>query len=353
MTASTVRARPSPARRKPRPDARRAAVAPSAAASDVHCLAYENGKVLGDVPVAEISDVLARKGTFVWVSLHEPDHATMHTMQEEFGLHDLAVEDASTAKQRPKIESFRDYLFIALKTVALDGDESVYGELHLFAGAKFLLSVRRGPSVDEASIRQRCEERAAMMARGPAFVLYSLIDCVVDQYQPSLEHFQEAFEAIEDDVFADQLHPELFRSIHHLKRQLLQLRNAALPVAEICSELMRLHEDLVSKDLEPYFRDVEDHVAHVVAMADSIQDLLNSAMQVNLALVGVRQNDVVKRLAGWGAVLAVPTVVFSLYGMNFKFMPELQWHWGYPVTIAVTASACALLYLRLRKAGWI
>ena len=183
--------------------------------------------------------------------------------------------------------------------------------------------------------------------------MYALIDFIVDGYQPVLDQYEKEFDRLDDGIFKDRFDRAVIERIYALKRELLELRNASLPVTDIVSGLVRLHEDLVPKDLRPYFRDVQDHVARVVGSIDNMREMLTSAMQMNLALVGVQQNEVVKRLAGWGAMLAIPTVVFSLYGMNFKNMPELNWAWGYPVTLAVTVVACAFVYGRLRKAGWI
>lgn len=319
---------------------------------DAHCFAFEDGK-RRDIPLDQISDVLLHEGTFVWVSLHDPDNELVTKLQSEFDLHELAVEDTRLAHQRPKLEAYGTSLFIVLKTAALDGEELQFGEMHLFVGPNFLLSIKHGRSIDEARVRQRCDDMATTMSKGPAFVLYALLDFVVDNYQPIIEQFEDHFEEIEKSVFGDTMNRLLIGDVYKLKRNLLKLRNAALPVSNICMELMRLHEDIIPKELRAYFRDVQDHVAHLVAMADSMQDMLSSAMQVNLALVGVSQNDVVKRLAGWGAILAIPTVVFSLYGMNFRNMPELQWTYGYPAAVGITIVGCILVHRRLVRAGWI
>ncbi len=318
-----------------------------------HCIAFDHGKQLGDIPLDQISDVLSRDETFVWVNLQEPDEALLAKMQEEFALHELAIEDARVAKQRPKLESYGAMVFIVLKTTRLEGDALMFGELHLFVGPNFLVSVVHGHAVEMQRVRERCDAMPSMMAKGPAFVLYALLDDVVDQYRPGVEHYEEAFEKLEQSVFGQSLDRLLIARVYELKRHVLKLRNVALPVSNICSELMRLHEEIIPKELRAYFRDVQDHVSHVIAMADSMQEMLTSAMQVNLALVGFGQNEVVKRLAGWGAILAVPTVIFSLYGMNFKRMPELDWPYGYPAVLALTVVLIAVVYSRLRKIGWV
>jgi magnesium transporter len=320
----------------------------------VNVSAYENGKRIGDISIDEISEVLVRPQTFVWVGLYEPDDGLLSKMQEEFGLHDLAVEDARNAHQRPKIETYGgNSLFIVLKTANLKDKEIAYGETHLFVGPNFLVSVRHGESAGYAVVRERCEDTANMLAKGPGFAVYAILDFVVDNYQPIIEKFEDEFSVLEEGIFKSEFDRLFVGRIYELKRQLLELRNAALPVGDISHELMRFHDDLIPKELRAYFRDVKDHVARLVGMADNMREMLNSAMQVNLAMVGMNQNEVVKRLAGWGAILAIPTVVFSLYGMNFKWMPELEWKWGYPTAVGFTVVTCAWLYRRLQKQGWI
>jgi magnesium transporter len=321
--------------------------------SFVDSVVYRDGKRLGGVVVDEISELIKQPATFVWLGLHEPDEVQLREIQQEFGLHDLAIEDAHQAHQRPKIEAYSDSLFIVLKTAQLEAGQVVYGETHLFAGRNFLVSVRHGVSASYAQVLQRCEDRTKGLTRGPGFALYAVLDFVADNYQPVVAQFEKDFEAIETDIFKDQFDMLVIERLYALKRHLLELRNAALPLAEISSELMRLHEDMIPKELRAYFRDIQDHVSRLVVFIDGMRDMLTTAMQVNLALVANNQNEVVKRLAGWGAILAIPTVTFSLYGMNFKWMPELEWKAGYPMAVALTVLGCLLVYRRLRLAGWV
>jgi magnesium transporter len=321
--------------------------------STVDSVAYRDGKRLGAISLDEVSDLIAQPGTFVWLGLHEPNEVQLRKIQEEFGLHDLAIEDAHHAHQRPKIESYGDSLFVVLKTAQLEAGLVVYGETHLFVGTNFLVSVRHGASSSYAQVLKRCEDRTKGLPMGPGFALYAVLDFVADHYQPIVAQFEKDFDAIETDIFKDQFDRLVIERLYALKRDLLELRNAALPLADISAELMRLHEDLVAKGLRAYFRDVQDHVSRLVGLIDGMRDMLTTAMQVNLALVANNQNEVVKRLAGWGAILAIPTVVFSLYGMNFQWMPELHWKAGYPMVVAATALACFLVYRRLRRAAWV
>jgi magnesium transporter len=321
--------------------------------SIVNIVAYRDGKRVGEIAIDDIKDVVKQAGTFVWLGLHEPDESQLRKIQAEFGLHELAIEDAHQAHQRPKIEAYSNSLFIVLKTAQLQSGQVVYGETHLFVGPNFLVSVRHGISSSYAQVLQRCEEGPRGLHMGPGFALYAVLDFVADNYQPIVAQFQQDFDAIETDIFKDRFDRLVIERLYALKRHLLELRNAALPLAEISSELMRLHEDLIPKELRPYFRDIQDHVSRLVGLIDGMRDMLTTAMQVNLALVANNQNEVVKRLAGWGAILAIPTVIFSLYGMNFHWMPELSWKAAYPLTVAVTLLACVLVYRRLRRAGWV
>lgn len=319
----------------------------------VHSALYRDGQRLGDIPIDDISGVIRQAGTFVWLGLHEPDDTLLHKVQLAFGLHELAIEDAHHAHQRPKIEAYSGSLFIVLKTAQLEDGHVVYGETHLFVGANFLVSVRHGLSSSYAQVLQRCEDGTKGLPKGPGFALYALLDFVADHYQPVVAQFEQDFDAIETDIFKDSFDRLVIERLYALKRNLLRLRNAALPLAEISAELMRLHEEIIPKELRAYFRDIEDHVSRLVVQIDGMRDMLTTAMQVNLALVANNQNEVVKRLAGWGAILAIPTVVFSLYGMNFAWMPELQWKAGYPLSVALTVLACGLVYRRLRRAAWV
>lgn len=321
--------------------------------SIVNSVAYRNGQALGEISIDEISEIIKQPDTFVWLGLHEPDDALLLKIQAEFGLHALAIEDAHHAHQRPKIEAYSNSLFIVLKTAELEAGRVVYGETHLFVGSNFLVSVRHGASSSYAQVLQRCEVGTQGLHKGPGFALYAVLDFVADNYRPIVAQFERDFEAIETDIFKDQFDRLVIERLYTLKRQLLELRNAALPVAEISAELMRLHEDLIPKELRPYFRDIQDHVSRLVGLVDGMRDMLTTAMQVNLALVANNQNEVVKRLAGWGAILAIPTVIFSLYGMNFEWMPELKWRAGYPAAVAVTLLGCVFVYRRLRRAGWV
>ncbi|KWR88110.1 magnesium and cobalt transport protein CorA [Cupriavidus sp. IDO] len=319
----------------------------------VNCVAYREGKRIGSVEIGEIPGAISVPGTFVWLGLHEPDLALLRQVQQVFGLHPLAVEDALDAHQRPKLESYGDSVFVVLNTAQLVEEEVVVGETHLFVGPNYVVSVRHGASSTYAPVRERCEHDPHGLANGPGYVLYALMDFVVDHYMPLAARLEDTFAELEQGIFRDEFDRRAIERLYDIKRQVLRLRNAVSPVEDICGQLIRLHEDLVPKELRAYFRDIADHASRLVRTLDVVREMLTTAVQVNLALVTVGQNEVVKRLAGWGAILAIPTVVFSLYGMNFSFMPELKFQYAYPVVVGVTAVACAGLWRRLHRAGWI
>ncbi len=319
----------------------------------INSVAYRKGQRLGEVTLDDISEVLKEPQTFVWLGLYEPDDALLVKIQEEFSLHDLAVEDARNAHQRPKIEDYGDSLFVVLKTAQMQDGQVYYGETHFFVGTRFLVSVRHGPSSTYTGVRERFERMPRIPHKGPGFALYALMDFIVDNYRPVLTQFEKDFEALEADLFNGHLDKSCMTRLYDLKGQLLQLRNTALPVDDICHQFMRFHEDIVTKDQRVYFRDIQDHVMRLINAIDNLREMVAAAMQVTLALVAVRQNEVVKSLAGWGAILAVPTVLFSLYGMNFQVMPELGWRFGYPVVLSITFLGCFLLHRRLKRSGWV
>ncbi|MCS3409343.1 magnesium and cobalt transport protein CorA [Serratia sp. AKBS12] len=319
----------------------------------VNSVAYKAGKRLGDVTIDDISEVVKQPDAFVWLGLWQPEDAFMRKIQQEFGLHDLAIEDALCAHQRPKIETYGDSLFIVVKTAHIRDEAIEYGETHFFVGKNFLITIRHGASSSYAPIRAKAEGNPKQLCRGPGFALYSIMDFIVDNYRQIVTHFESAIETIEANMFQSEFDQAAIAHVHSLRRHLLALRNAALPMDEICSQLIRLHEEVIPKDLRAYVRDVQDHARQVVSTIDDMREMLTNAMHVNLALVTVKQNEVVKRLAGWGAILAIPTVIFSLYGMNFENMPELKLPWAYHTTLGVTVVGCALLYRKLKGSGWL
>lgn len=322
-------------------------------AARVNCSVYRTGIKLAHIPIDDIGEALEEDDTFVWLGLVEPDKELMQRVQEEFDLHDLAVEDAQNAHQRPKIEEYGETLFVVLHTVSLAGETVHFGETHVFVGPRFVITVRHGKSTGYASVRERTENVPGRLATGPGYVLYSIIDFIVDHYQPCVDTLQYRFRQVEKDLFLPNSKSANLEEFYHLKNELLSVHAAAAPLTDICTQLLRFHGDIIPNENRMYYRDILDHVARVTQTADRISEMINAAMQVALAQVTIRQNDVVKRLAGWGAILAVPTMVFSLYGMNFKFMPELEWRWSYPAVMLGIVAVSVMLHRRLKRLGWL
>ncbi|MFJ5159887.1 magnesium/cobalt transporter CorA [Pantoea sp. NPDC088449] len=320
----------------------------------INCVAYRHGKREEHVDVADISEVLKEENSFVWMGLYQPDPAFMQTLQQEFSLHELAIEDALVAHQRPKIEQYGDSVFIVVKTAHMDDLQRIsFGETHFFLGKNFLITVRHGSSEGYAEIRSKAEKNQAMLCGGPGYALYCILDFIVDNYSKITASLNERIGGLEEGMFTTRFDSDALQNVYHLRRELLALRNAALPVTEICQQLVRFHEDIIPKNLRAYLRDVQDHAHHVMIDAEDMREMLTSAMQVNLALVSVQQSEVNKKLAGWGAILIVPTIIFSMYGMNFPDMPELHTHFGYPAVVGVTVVICCVMWWRLKKASWL
>lgn len=317
------------------------------------CVAYQNGVSIGDVTIEDISEVLKQEDTFVWLGLLEANSELLAQIQEEFGLHDLAIEDACSAHQRPKIDEFGETLFMVLHTAYLAGEQVKFGETHVFLGARFLVTIRHGYSFSHSKIRERCEAMPKQLAQGPGFALYSIMDFIVDNYMPVIDGLQARFDSLESAIFNYQPSRQTMEGLYELKRELMLLEGAITPVIDICNELMHLHNELIPKEVRVYFRDIVDHIKRIDQKIHGMREMLIAAMQVHLTFETVRQNEVVKQLAGWGAILAIPTMVFSWYGMNFKYMPELDWQYSYPVVVVGVVLGSFFLYWRLKKSDWL
>jgi magnesium transporter len=319
----------------------------------VNCAAYADGCKVRAVDIDDISEVLREPEQFVWIGLHEPGDELLRRIQEEFGLHDLAVEDALRAHQRPKIEEYGASLFVVLRTAQLHEGKVEFGETHIFVGPRYVVSVRHGASLSYAEVRTRCECTPHLLRKGPGFVLYALMDFVVDRYFPIVDELEEKLETLEETIFAGGMSRETTEQIYGLKRDLVGLKRAVSPLIEICNRLVRFDIGLIPEDVRLYFRDVYDHVMRINETVDNLRELLTTALEANLSLISVAQNEVTKKLAGWAAILAVPTMIAGIYGMNFEFMPELHWRYGYALTMAGMVVVCGFLYTRFRRAGWL
>lgn len=321
----------------------------------INCVAYAKGQRLSNVRIDEIGRILQQTDNFVWIGLHEPDQELMAEAQQQFRLHDLAVEDAHRAHQRPKIEAYGDTLFIVLRTAQMDrGTLKVsFGETHFFVGANFILTIRHGSTIPYSDVRTRCETTPHLLSKGPSFALYAVMDAIVDSYFPIVHELSEGLEQLEEKVFSGEPTRETITQIYQLKRELLELKRAVSPVIDICNRLMRFDLVLVPEETRPYFRDIYDHAIRINEMVDNTRELLTSVLEVNFSLISVTQNDVSKKFAGWAAIIGVPTMVAGIYGMNFDSIPELHWEYGYPVVLVITAGLCFFLYQHFRRSGWL
>jgi magnesium transporter len=319
----------------------------------VKCAAYSNGRRVAEVALPEVSDRLKQPEQFVWIGLHEPTEETLVEVQQEFGLHELAIEDAHCAHQRPKIESYGDTLFIVLRTAKMKDQRIEFGETHFFIGTNFLVSVRHGSSLTYGDVRARCENKPNLLAKGPAFALYALMDSIMEQYLPVVHDLEQQLENLEENIFFKSPSRETTIQIYQLKRELLEVKRAISPMSEICTRLMRFDFDLVPEDTRSYFRDIYDQAMRINEMVDNTRDLLGTALEANFSLISISQSEVGKRFAGWAAIIGVPTMVAGIYGMNFQFMPGLDWSYGFEVILLLTLALCLGLFIFFRRLGWL
>jgi len=319
----------------------------------INCAAYQDGKKLGDIRKEDIHSYLGRPGCFVWVALKDTTAEELAEMQSQFGLHELAVEDASHGHQRPKLEEYGDSLFAVVHTVEAVGDELNVGELSIFAGSNYLLSVRNRTEQDFTNVRHRAEREPHLLKLGSGFVLYALIDTVVDRYFPVLEGLEDELERLEERMFAGTPSRENIESLYALKQKLMTLRHAAGPLQETSGKLYGGRVPEICAGTQDYFRDVYDHLLRINQSIDSLRDMVTTAISVNLSLITIQENETTKRLAAYAALVAVPTMIAGVYGMNFEHIPELRWVWGYPLSLALMFGIDGYLFYRLRKAKWL
>ena len=320
----------------------------------INCVAYQEGKKLCDIPVEDISEYLKQDDTFVWVALRDPAPADITLMQEEFGLHERAVEDALRGHQRPKLEEYGDSLFVVVQIVELAGDELNVGQLAVFAGENYVLSVRRDANQGFLGVRARAEREPHQLKKGAGFVLYALVDAVVDRYFPVVDMLESELESIEDHIFGMQGKQRAnVERLYELKRKAQTLRHAVVPLMDAVGRLYGGRVPGVVVETQDYFRDVHDHLYRIAGRLDAVRDTINTAIQVTLSMVAIEENEVSKKLASYAAIFAVFTAFAGVWGMNFEFMPELKWKWGYPLALLTMVGVCAYLYRRFKKAGWL
>jgi len=319
----------------------------------INCVAYRDGKKLDDIPVSQIHLFVNKPGCFVWVALKDPAPGELEAMQKEFGLHDLAVEDAQQGHQRPKIDEYGQSLFVVLHMIESSGDELNVGEVCIFVGSNYVLSVRHRSQQGFVDVRKRCEQEPGLLRHGSAYVLYALMDAVVDRYFPVLDAVETELEQVEDRIFAKQTERASIEALYGIKQKLTTLKHATEPLLEAMGRLHGGRVPQLCVSLQDYFRDVSDHLVRLNQSIESSRDMVTTAVSASLSLITLQENEVTKRLAAYGALVAVPTLIAGIYGMNFEHMPEIQWEHGYPVSLISMVVIDLYLFYRFRKAKWL
>jgi magnesium transporter len=321
----------------------------------VDCAVYEEGRRRdGELSLEEAHQAARADSAFVWIGLHEPSEEEFDSIRAEFDLHPLAVEDAIKAHQRPKLEVYGDTVFVVLKTARyVDPEEIVQlGEILIFLGEGFVITVRHGEASSLHGVRERLEENSELLSHGPGAVLHAIVDKVVDDYGPAIVGLQEDIEQVEEEVFSENRTSSAER-IYRLNREVLQFNRATASLMDPVDRLAEGRYELIHPEVRAYFRDVNDHLVRVHEQLESFRDLLTGVLQANLAQVTVRQNEDLRKISAWVAIVAVPTMIAAIYGMNFDHMPELEWSFGYPLAIAVMLVLCGGLYRYFKKVGWL
>ncbi|CAE6516429.1 MAG TPA: magnesium and cobalt transport protein CorA [Nitrosomonas nitrosa] len=319
----------------------------------INCVAYENGVRLTDLTVEEISDYLKRPECFVWVALRDATPAELDKMKEEFSLHELAVEDARHGHQRPKLEEYGESVFVVMHLLEFNNGESNLGELNVFVGPNYLLSVRNRSQQHFVEVRERCEREQHLLKEGSGFVLYALMDAVVDRYFPIIDQLESELEEIEEQIFNKGAARSNIEQLYSLKRKIMVLKHVVAPLMEVAGKLASSRGLVVCPNIRDYFRDVYDHLLRIDAAVDTVRDTIGTAIQVNLSIGAIESNEVSKRLAAWAGIFAVATALAGIWGMNFEHMPELKWEYGYPLAMLTIFLACLVLYIRLKRIGWL
>lgn len=326
---------------------------PKKRAGVIAAVVYQNGQRLRDIDIHEARDWCGRDDSVVWIGLHEPDDVLLREVQSALDLHDLAIEDASHAHQRPKLEIYGDAMFVVARTAHMNGDEIVFGETHLFVGRGYVVSVRHGPSTSYNLVRQRCESSPSLLAHGEHYILYSILDFIVDNYMPVVEGIHDEVEELEERVLRERLDKADVERLYCLRRSLLKLRNAVVPLVDVCRRHEHLELPGMDATMHALFRDVTDHVRRVQEDIDTLREVLAFTFEASLMIGQAEQTEISRKLASWAAILAVPTAVAGIYGMNFVDMPELHMRYGYFVVLAFIFTVCALLFRMFRRAKWL
>ncbi|QAX84247.1 magnesium transporter [Pseudomonas sp. DTU12.3] len=314
---------------------------------------YSAGKKVTNITLDEGAAWAAKTGHFVWIGLEEPSAQELSNLQRQFNLHELAIEDALEKHSRPKLETFGDALFIVTYSPIRERGILQFIETHIFAGKGYIITARNGHSASYAHVRQRCEARPLLLEHGEDFVLYALLDFVIENYQPVGEAIHAEIDELERNVLCSALNEHDIQRLHGLRRDVVRLRRYAAPMVEIGEELQKLSFPFIDKNMRPYFRDVQIHVTRQMEDLSTLADIASQTIEIGVLLEASRQSVVQRKFAAWAAILAFPTAVAGIYGMNFQNMPELSWHYGYFGVLGFIAVGCVSLWASFKKSGWL
>jgi len=321
--------------------------------SVVAAYVYGDGKRLCAIDLVIPASLELKHGEFAWIGLFEPSEDELRILQDRFRLHPLAVEDALKSDQMPKLDVYGDQLFVVARTAHLEGEEIGYGETDIFVGPHHLITVRHGSARAHLELRQHLEAAPSHLKHGVDYILHAVLDFIVDGYFPIVEAIEEEVLAMERHALDAFLSRDEITHLFNLRRELMRFRRILGPMEEVANRLEHHDQPCIDREVRPYFRDVGDHVRRAASLVEGLRDVLASVFEVANLLEQQRQSDITRRLAAWAAILAVPTAIAGIYGMNFQFMPELHWRYGYFAAVLVIVAVCGFLYSRFRRSRWL
>jgi magnesium transporter len=314
---------------------------------------YVAGRRIADISIDEAGQWSKKSGHVVWIGLHEPSKVLLERVAAQLNLHPLAIEDASNGRQPPKVEQYDDAFFVVARTAQMETGGIAFGETHLFVGKGYVVSVRHGASTSYKVVRARCESSPTSFSQGEEYILYAILDFIVDNYRPVIDRITVDVDTLEEEVLRKSLQRGQLDRLYGLRRELLRLRRAVGPMVDVCKRLE--HADLLAIDseLKPLFRDVLDHANRAEEDIDSLHQILAFVFEASMMAGQAQQTEIARRLTAWAAILAVPTAIAGIYGMNFQNMPELKWDYGYYIVLSVIISVCSLLFINFKRNGWL
>jgi magnesium transporter len=314
---------------------------------------YRDGRFVADIDIGKPIPHCNQPGDFIWIGLHEPDDGALKRIQEHFGLHPLAVEDALDPRHLPKLEVYGDHLFMVARTAMLTGDRIDYGNTAIFVGRQFIITVRHGSDRTHSPVRAQLEATPWLLKHGPDYVLHAILDFIVDGYFPVLDTLEEKVLAMEDHAIDTFLNRAETARLFTVRRELFKLERILGTMEDLSNQFLNLHLPQVDKEVHPYFQDLLDHIRRLIYRVSGLRDTLTSVIETSGLLEQQRQGAITRQLAAWAAILAVPTAIAGIYGMNFDIMPELRWKYGYYAIVGAMATICLSLYVRFKRAGWL